>query len=46
MFGGGEDPAGRSKAGDVVVSRLLAVAGGDSRGHDESRCQLVCVQEN
>lgn len=38
---GREDPAGRSETGDVVVSRLLAVAGGESRGHDDAEWQLV-----
>jgi hypothetical protein len=41
VLGGREGTARRSKTGDVVVGRLLAVAGGNSRGHDESRWQLV-----
>jgi hypothetical protein len=35
VLGGREGTAGRSETGDVVVSRLLAVAGVKSRGHDE-----------
>lgn len=43
VLGGREDTARRGKAGDVVVGRLHAVAGGESRGgHDESRLQLAC----
>jgi hypothetical protein len=42
VLGGGEDTARRGEAGDVVVGRLHAIAGGESRGgHDESGSQLV-----
>jgi hypothetical protein len=36
VLGGGEDTARRGEAGDVVVGRLHAITGGESRGgHDE-----------
>ena len=40
---GRENTAGRGEAGNVVVGRLIAVAGrGGSRGHDESVAGLKC----